>query len=80
MALMMCKDCGREVSHRARFCPHCGRPWPAANSVGMAIVAGVAAAIILGAAVAIFALRADKRPSMGHDGFHINYQTPAPSR
>jgi TM2 domain-containing membrane protein YozV len=26
MALIVCKDCKREVSDRAAACPHCGRP------------------------------------------------------
>jgi len=24
--LMICKDCGKEISKRALKCPHCGRP------------------------------------------------------
>lgn len=31
MALIPCKDCGREISLGALSCPHCGRPkrqWP----------------------------------------------------
>lgn len=26
MALIPCKECGKEVSSKARTCPHCGRP------------------------------------------------------
>ena len=28
MALVICLDCGREVSSEAPSCPQCGRPWP----------------------------------------------------
>ncbi len=28
MPLTVCLDCSREVSPKARFCVHCGRPWP----------------------------------------------------
>ena len=28
MALVQCKECGREVSSSARKCPHCGVPGP----------------------------------------------------
>ena len=24
MALMKCKECGKEISSKAEFCPHCG--------------------------------------------------------
>ena len=26
MALVACKDCGKEVSSKASVCPHCGKP------------------------------------------------------
>ena len=29
MALIVCPDCTRQVSPKARFCVHCGRPCPA---------------------------------------------------
>ncbi len=29
MALIICEDCQREVSHKAAACPHCGCPLPA---------------------------------------------------
>lgn len=29
MALTKCEECGREISDRARACPHCGNPHPA---------------------------------------------------
>jgi uncharacterized OB-fold protein len=28
MALMYCRECGKQVSSEARSCPHCGAPWP----------------------------------------------------
>jgi RNA polymerase subunit RPABC4/transcription elongation factor Spt4 len=28
MALIACRECGREVSNWARMCPHCGLPSP----------------------------------------------------
>ena len=34
MPLISCKDCGREVSTRARHCVHCGRPWPGSKCCG----------------------------------------------
>lgn len=31
MALVKCKECGKEVSDKADMCPHCGRRNPSIN-------------------------------------------------
>lgn len=29
MGMMSCTECGKQVSHDAKLCPHCGTAWPA---------------------------------------------------
>lgn len=42
MALVQCRECGREISDRAITCPHCGDPRrAAASSRGIRILLGV---------------------------------------
>lgn len=33
MALIICEECGREISSRAKTCPHCGCPVPEDNNI-----------------------------------------------
>ena len=33
MALIICEECGREISSRAKACPHCGCPVPEDNNI-----------------------------------------------
>lgn len=49
MALSNCKDCGREVSTRARHCVHCGRPSPSRNCCTPLATLGMIGVIALGA-------------------------------
>lgn len=34
MALIKCKECGREISNKAEFCPHCGAPGEVSKKLG----------------------------------------------
>ncbi len=44
MPLTICKTCGKEVSQRAKFCPHCGEPKNThVNSAGALIIFGLTA-------------------------------------
>lgn len=49
MPLVNCTDCGRDVSTRARFCPHCGNPTPVKRC-------NVVCALLTGAFVAVLVL------------------------
>ena len=56
MALSTCRDCGREVSTRARHCVHCGRPWPSTNccsALGTGLLIGLIALTAVGGAVLV---------------------------
>lgn len=50
MALRKCKECGREISTRAKECPGCGAPQPKGTSVlavlGFLLIAGIVYAIV----------------------------------
>lgn len=48
-----CRDCGREISERARTCPGCGAPGPAAGTVTL----GTAGPVPAGAALASYGSR-----------------------
>ena len=41
MALKKCKECGNEVSTKAKKCPNCGAPVKASSSVGCLTIIGV---------------------------------------
>ncbi|MBI4563924.1 MAG: hypothetical protein HY716_04425 [Planctomycetes bacterium] len=55
MPLSHCLDCGREVSTRARSCPHCGRPRPVRKCgdglTVLLLIAGLLAALAAAAVV-----------------------------
>ena len=34
MAMKTCKECGKSVSTRAKYCPHCGTDKPRQGSIG----------------------------------------------
>jgi hypothetical protein len=56
MALANCKDCGREVSTRARHCVHCGRPWPSQKCcapLATGLIAGLIALTAVGGVVLV---------------------------
>jgi len=53
MALANCKDCGREVSTRARHCVHCGRPSPSRNCCTPLATVGMVGVIVAAAAGAL---------------------------
>ncbi len=53
MALVQCRECGREISERAIACPQCGDPKrTASSSRGIRILLGV---LVLALAVLLFA-------------------------
>ena len=61
MALVQCKECGREISDRAIACPQCGDPQRSASSpMGVRILLGVLVCVVLllPAVVILFALLA----------------------
>lgn len=41
MALIKCKECGKEISSQAESCPNCGRKKPKSTSVLTWIIAGI---------------------------------------
>lgn len=48
MALVQCQDCGRDVSTRARFCVHCGNPYPVKRcSIICAVLTGTLVAMLV---------------------------------
>ena len=48
MALVQCKECGREISDRAIACPQCGDPQRSASSpMGVRILLGVLVCVVL---------------------------------
>lgn len=52
MAMRKCKECGRDVSTKAKVCPGCGAPAPTTTTVS----AGVGCLIILIASCGVFSL------------------------
>jgi hypothetical protein len=42
-----CRACGREISKRARSCPHCGEPYTTLGSILFAMLLGLILAGIL---------------------------------
>ena len=62
MALVNCKECGKEVSGKADTCPHCGVPLkkqPTQYGCGTLIVIGVVSFILIG----IFSSNDTSKPS-----------------
>jgi hypothetical protein len=49
MALMKCKECGHEVSNRAKNCPQCGAPVPKRTSLLTWLIASVLGLAIISA-------------------------------
>ena len=49
MALIKCKDCGKEVSSKAKACPNCGRAVPKRTSLLTWLFAGFICFVILSA-------------------------------
>ncbi len=47
MALVKCKECGHEVSKKAKSCPACGAPTPKRTSLLTWIIAGFFALVII---------------------------------
>ena len=47
MALKKCKECGKEVSTKAKECPSCGAPVKSSSSVGCLTVIGIIFIIIV---------------------------------
>ncbi len=50
MAMIQCKECGKEISSDARVCPHCGKKryrW----GVGKILLAAFGVAVIIGAVI-----------------------------
>ena len=54
MAMKPCKECGKEISAKAKLCPHCGEPDPTRRAlqnkmIGFVIVGGpIILAIVMG--------------------------------
>lgn len=59
MALIQCPECGKELSDKARRCPHCG--CPAKMSQQQFILALVAGLIALGFGLALFLMHPGPR-------------------
>lgn len=47
MALIKCKECGKEISTDAKACPHCGAKPPYRPGIGMIVFAGLALIIAI---------------------------------
>lgn len=47
MAIVKCKECGTEISDKAKICPKCGAPIPAKTSLLTWIVGGIVAMIFI---------------------------------
>ena len=41
MALIDCKECGKEISSEAPACPHCGKPQKTSNKLVIVRIVGV---------------------------------------
>ena len=51
MALIACKECGKEVSKKAETCPHCGAPLkkqPTQYGFGTLVLLGVVVIVLIG--------------------------------
>jgi len=46
MSMQACKDCGRQMSSRARACPQCGAPAPARTSFSTWVIGGLFALVV----------------------------------
>lgn len=47
MALIKCKECGKEVSSEAEACPHCGAKIASESSMGCGSIVGIAIVTII---------------------------------
>ena len=47
MALVVCKECGKEISDRAKICPQCGVPLRFEIGCGTLFLALIFAAVLL---------------------------------
>ncbi len=64
MALVQCQDCGRDVSTRARFCVHCGNPYPVKRcSVICAVLTGTLVAMLVMGSLCVARVACVKRGS-----------------
>ncbi|WP_320045158.1 zinc ribbon domain-containing protein [uncultured Desulfobacter sp.] len=48
MALMKCKECGKEVSTKAKECPNCGAPVKRSSSIGSGCLTIIAIFFVIG--------------------------------
>jgi len=46
MALVNCKECGKEVSDKAKTCPHCGSKLPPITTMGTKVILGLILCIV----------------------------------
>lgn len=73
MALVLCRECNKEVSHKAEKCPHCGEPDPSRRQRDANIFRYICALVLLAGTILYFwfAVLPDIR---AHGLFHTTSQ------
>ncbi len=67
MALIKCKECGKEISATALICPHCGFPNKKKSKLGLIII--VVLALVLLVAAVIFLLSSFAQKNAVENGY-----------
>ena len=78
MALTKCKECGHDVSNKAKSCPKCGAPAPKRTSILTWIVAGILGLGVLSALFHLPSSQPSKQPKTSPSAKQL--AGPAPSK